>query len=213
MKDWAVSDKRLQAIFEGVVARLESAGLVGSDREVVAHTISNGGLNSFRALNLALESRGQSIKWSAIIIEAAPSLPIPESLARFLMGMWKLNGHLWLFLLTLLCWFILLPQFSLFQFSKGRFGKSRLHLIHEFIAPENLQFPRLYLYTNADKVVPAYHIVRHVNRVMQSGIKISAKSWDNAPHAGILQKDYQGYSQAIRSFLDGKESEHRKKSS
>ncbi|KAJ3551221.1 hypothetical protein NM688_g4834 [Phlebia brevispora] len=207
---WWSSTKAREKYLEPMLRVLTEQGLFSdSSPSVLIHVFSNGG--SFLASELSRMVRSRSlgippkgIPTSCIIFDSCPGTgDIWVSVGAFTAGMRSRIARFLLGTFFILALLVLIAVRTLLR---------RPHLIHDMRARINdpsvfswtsKATPRLYLYSDADVMVPAKFVEEHIAEAKQKGLNVHTELFHGSAHVSHARQEPERYWGAVKSLWFG----------
>ncbi|GAA6007562.1 hypothetical protein JCM10207_006387 [Rhodosporidiobolus poonsookiae] len=222
---YSLRDRLTPALFPAVEllqAHAARAGpptdAVGPKSTVLVHAFSNGGCMSLKALNELLRKSASSSRPS--VTSKDPLLPgntaITSIPARAIVfdscpGHSTLSNTLEAFTAGIKSRFVKYPAmafFAVFFFVHKLVDKIRgqlpllVRLSTYLNSPSFPAVPRLYLYSDADKLVPSSDVEAHAAAAEKQGIVVRREKFEGTPHVAHARKEGERYWGAVRRLWE-----------
>ncbi|SCV70749.1 BQ2448_3511 [Microbotryum intermedium] len=88
-------------------------------------------------------------------------------------------------------------------FNALRFRPSILEQVGTYVATQIPLVPRLYLYSETDKLIPAHHVEANAQRARQQGGRVTMLKFDGTEHVNHARKEPEKYWGAVKELWEG----------
>lgn len=80
--------------------------------------------------------------------------------------------------------------------------RKRLAEVTTILAEKQPASPQLYIYSTADKVIPARYVEQFIEKQKQQGRSVWSKNMEYSPHVDHFRSNPEKYTQQLRDFLE-----------
>ncbi|KAH9983362.1 hypothetical protein BJV74DRAFT_850703 [Russula compacta] len=203
------SQSHLNMVMIPVVELLQSEKNLGARfRGVLVHIISNGGGWQFMTLRnvlskLQLSGSPGSQAPTALILD---SVPDDKGLKSSLRAVSPTNPVLRVLVFPfLMCLYVSIYIYNRLTGRQPLFDELRMALLQPQILPSIVSgtAPRLYVYSQSDKLVLAERVEQHIAAAAQLGLDVAVEEFEGTGHAAHMQSDPGRYWSAVHSTWMG----------
>lgn len=192
-----------------IVRFLEERKVLSGATRLIVQVFSNGGCHSYRLFYESLSAhpsvKNCSLKVSHLIIDSAPG--VTDNIWQAASGMTTWVKTKWLlpiatFIAVLILGLMRCVEIIIGLFSASSDSPFELQFyknIVKFFMQQNT--PRLFLYTEEDKLVPHKKIEDHLHSLKKKGIAVQHKKFENSGHVQHYRYHKNDYENSIWEFI------------
>ncbi|KAK0098048.1 hypothetical protein PV326_011583 [Microctonus aethiopoides] len=166
------------------------------------HIFSNGGAFLYQHISLAMEQAKNPLQVKGVIFDSAPGQRRLTSLYRAISAI--IGGNL-LKNIPMSCVITaFVAMLWIYEIISRAWGKSQLtpgDVIS--LSEEPHSWPQLFLYSNADTLIPAVDIEKFANRRAERGVNVQLVLFTDSPHVKLYAMYPDVYINTVRNFIHG----------
>ncbi|XP_011298688.1 transmembrane protein 53 isoform X2 [Fopius arisanus] len=164
------------------------------------HIFSNGGAILYQQISVAMQGMGNPINVKGVIFDSSPGERRVSSLFRAVSAI--VGGHPVTNLPMSLFITIFLSVFWLYEIITRAWGRGHTIPTSPFeLTEEPHSWPQLFLYSNADTLIPAIDVEKFGSRRAERGVRVQLVLFTDAPHVKLYAVYPDVYVNTVCTFI------------
>ncbi|XP_061423637.1 transmembrane protein 53 [Lethenteron reissneri] len=198
LRDVFLSDplggERLRVVACQLLELLADYGVEG--QPVLIHVFSNGGAMLYRRLAQEIVARGHTVQVVGAVFDSAPSDRHVRGLTRALNAILKTRANTAMRLLALLLYTIVVLFLKFFAIPLGLVKST-----YKVLVRGRWRWPELYLYSQADSIVPWRDVCRIAEERRTTGVRVRCHDFVTSEHVSHFRAFPEEYTARCVAFL------------
>ncbi|XP_043277623.1 transmembrane protein 53 [Venturia canescens] len=151
------------------------------EHPIFFHVFSNGGAFLYQHVSLAMQQAGTPIKVKGVIFDSAPGERRVTALFKAISAI--IGGHPMSNIPMSFFFTVFLSMLWLYEVIAQAWGKEyRIETNPIALAEEVYSWPQLFLYSNADTLIPAMDVEKFASRRAERGVRVQLVLFTDSPH-------------------------------